>query len=120
MEMTKRNLFNSGLVLVLPLALATALVLHPTRAKSEATAPPLEVRVDNFTFGPDTLTVSVNSTVTWVNKDDLPHTIASSDVVFKSKALDTDDKYSYAFSKTGTYAYFCSIHPKMVGKIVVQ
>jgi plastocyanin len=118
--MMKRNLLFSGLALMLPLALATVLVLHPTRAKSEGKASALEVRVDNFTFGPDTLTVPVNSTVTWVNKDDLPHTIASTDGVFKSKALDTDDKYSYTFSKAGTYAYFCSIHPKMVGKIVVQ
>ena len=118
--MTKRNVFLSSLALMLPLALATVLVLHPTRAKSEDKASALEVRVDNFTFGPDTLTVPVNSTVTWVNKDDLPHTIASNDGVFKSKALDTEDKYSYTFSKPGTYAYFCSIHPKMVGKIVVQ
>jgi plastocyanin len=118
--MMKRNLLFSGLALMLPLALATVFVLHPTRAKSEDKASALEVRVDNFTFGPDTLTVPVNSTVTWVNKDDLPHTIASTDGVFKSKALDTDDKYSYTFSKAGTYAYFCSIHPKMVGKIVVQ
>jgi plastocyanin len=118
--MTKRKLLFSGLALMLPLALATVLILHPTRAKSEAAASPLEVRVDNFTFGPDTLTVPVNSTVTWVNKDDLPHVIASTDGVFKSKALDTDDKYSYTFTKAGTYAYYCSIHPKMVGKIVVQ
>jgi plastocyanin len=105
---------------MLPLALAMVVVLHPTRAKSEDKGSPLEVRVDNFTFGPDALTVPVNSTVTWVNKDDLPHVIASTDGVFKSKALDTDDKYSYTFTKAGTYAYFCSIHPKMVGKIVVQ
>jgi len=118
--MTKRNLILSGLALMLPLALAMVVVLHPTRAKSEDKASPLEVRVDNFTFGPDALTVPVNSTVTWVNKDDLPHVIASTDGVFKSKALDTDDKYSYTFTKAGTYAYFCSIHPKMVGKIVVQ
>ena len=118
--MTKRNLLLSGLALMLPLALATVLVLHPTRAKSEDKASALEVRVDNFTFGPATLSVPVNSTVTWVNKDDLPHTIASNDGLFKSKALDTEDKYSYTFSKPGTYAYFCSIHPKMVGKIVVQ
>lgn len=118
--MTKRKLLFSGLALTLPLALATVLILHPTRAKSEDKASPLEVRVDNFTFGPDTLTVPVNSTVTWVNKDDLPHVIASSDGVFKSKALDTDDKYSYTFTKAGTYAYYCSIHPKMVGKIIVQ
>ena len=118
--MTKRKLLFSSLALMLPLALATVLILHPTRAKSEDKASPTEVRVDNFTFGPDTLTVPVNSTVTWVNKDDLPHVIASSDGVFKSKALDTDDKYSYTFTKAGTYAYYCSIHPKMVGKIIVQ
>jgi plastocyanin len=118
--MTKTNLFLSGLALTLSLALGTVLVLHPTRAKGEAAASALEVRVDNFTFGPATLTVPVNSTVTWVNKDDLPHVVASNDGVFKSKALDTEDKYSYTFSKPGTYAYFCSIHPKMVGKIVVQ
>ena len=118
--MTKRKLLFSSLALMLPLALATVLVLHPTRAKSEDKASALEVRVDNFTFGPDTLTVPVNSTVTWINKDDLPHVIASNDGLFKSKALDTEDKYSYTFTKAGTYAYFCSIHPKMVGKIVVQ
>ena len=118
--MTKRNLFLTGMALVLPLALASVLVLQPTRAKGEPAASPLEVQVDNFTFGPATLTVPVNSTVTWVNKDDLPHTVASNDGVFKSKALDTDDKYSYTFSKPGTYPYFCSIHPKMVGTIVVK
>src|SRR6185312_7401759 len=110
-KMTKRNLFLTGMTLVLPLVLASVLVLQPTRAKGEPAASPLEVQVDNFTFGPATLTVPVNSTVTWVNKDDLPHTVASNDGVFKSKALDTDDKYSYTFSKPGTYAYFCSIHP---------
>jgi plastocyanin len=118
--MTKK-LFFSGLAMVFPLALAAVLVLHPTQARSEdAKAAPTEVRVDNFSFGPDTLTVAVNSTVTWINKDDVPHVIASNDGVFKSKALDTDDKYSYTFTKAGTYAYYCSIHPKMVGRIVVQ
>jgi plastocyanin len=81
--------------------------------------PPAEVQVDNFTFGPDTLTVPADSTVTWLNKDDVPHVIASNDGIFRSKALDTDDKYSYTFTKPGTYEYFCSIHPKMVGKIIV-
>ena len=118
--MTKTNLFLSAMALVLPLALASVLVLHPTTSEGRDCGSALEVRVDNFTFGPATLTVPVNSTVTWVNKDDLPHIIASNDGVFKSKALDTDDKYSYTFSKAGTYAYFCSIHPKMVGTIVVR
>jgi len=115
----RKSLFLS-LAVGLPLTIA-ALTLHPTRARSEEKASsPAEVRVDNFTFDPETLTVSVNSTVTWVNKDDVPHTIASNDGVFKSKALDTDDKYSYTFTKAGTYAYYCSVHPRMVGKVVVR
>jgi len=119
--MTKRNSIVSTLVLILPLGLIAFLMLQAMQAHSEETKnKPTEVRVDNFTFGPDTLTVPANTTVTWVNKDDIPHTVASADGVFKSKALDTDDKYSYTFTKAGTYSYFCSIHPKMVGKIVVQ
>jgi plastocyanin len=103
----------------LPLALAALFFVHPPRVKGEDTKG-TEIRVDNFTFAPDTLTVPVNSTVTWVNKDDIPHVIASSNGMFKSKALDTDQKYSYTFTKAGTYPYYCSIHPKMIGEIVVQ
>jgi plastocyanin len=104
-----------------PLALAAILIFYTPRARSEeANSSPMEIRVDNFAFAPETLTVPVNSTVTWLNKDDVPHVIASVDGLFKSKALDTDDKYSYTFAKAGTYSYYCSLHPKMVGKIVVQ
>src|SRR5213080_4914835 len=118
--MKKRVLF-AGLSVTVVLAIAAVLMVHPTRAKGEeAKAAATEVSVDNFTFGPETLTVPVNSTVTWVNKDDVPHVIASNDGLFKSKALDTDDKYSYTFSKAGSYSYYCSIHPKMIGKVVVQ
>ena len=107
------------LTIALSLSVIGLFLFEPTRVKAEA-ASGTEVRVDNFTFAPDSLTVPVNSTVTWINKDDIPHVIASNDSVFKSKALDTDQKYSYTFTKAGTYAYYCSIHPKMVGKIVVQ
>jgi len=79
-----------------------------------------EVKIDNFIFGPATLTVPVGSTVTWTNHDDIPHTVVSTEGVFKSKVLDTDEKFSFAFSKAGSYPYFCSIHPKMTGKVVVQ
>jgi len=79
-----------------------------------------EVKIDNFSFGPGTLTVPVGTTVTWTNRDDIPHTVVSTDGVFKSKVLDTDEKFSYTFSKAGTYPYFCSIHPKMTGKVSVQ
>jgi plastocyanin len=84
--------------------------------KPEAT----EVRIDNFSFGPAELTVPVGTTVTWTNHDDIPHTVVSVDRVFKSKVLDTDETFSFTFSTAGTYPYFCSIHPKMTGKILVQ
>ena len=79
-----------------------------------------EVKIDNFSFGPATLTAPVGTTITWINRDDIPHTVVSTDGVFKSKVLDTDEKFSFTFSKSGTYPYFCSIHPKMTGKIIVQ
>jgi plastocyanin len=82
----------------------------------------MEVKIDNFSFGPATLTVAVGASVTWVNRDDIPHTVVSSDdpKAFKSKVLDTDEKFTFTFSKAGNYPYFCSIHPKMTGKVVVQ
>lgn len=116
----RRTLLISALAATLPLALIAVSLLQPIRARSEDKSSPTEVRVDNFSFGPETLTVPANSTVTWVNKDDVPHVIASTDGLFKSKALDTDDKFSFTFNKAGTYSYYCSIHPKMVGKIVVH
>jgi plastocyanin len=79
-----------------------------------------EVKIDNFSFGPSELTVPVGTTITWTNRDDIPHTVVSTDKLFKSKVLDTDEKFSFTFSKAGTYPYFCSIHPKMTGKVVVQ
>lgn len=79
-----------------------------------------EVKIDNFSFGPETVTLPVGATVTWTNRDDIPHTVVSNDGLFKSKALDTDDQFSFTFTKPGTYSYFCSIHPKMTGKIIVR
>jgi plastocyanin len=80
----------------------------------------MEVKIDNFSFGPAAITVPVGTTVTWTNRDDIPHTVVSDEKVFKSKVLDTDEKFSYTFAKAGTYPYFCSVHPKMTGKVVVQ
>ena len=78
------------------------------------------VNIDNFVFGPATITVPVGATVTWVNRDDIPHTVVAVNKAFKSKVLDTDDKFSFTFTKAGTYDYFCSIHPHMTGKVVVK
>ena len=88
----------------------------PYAARAEDTA----VVIDDFAFSPPNLTVKAGTTITWRNKDDIPHTVASTTRVFKSKALDTGDNFSFTFSEPGTYAYFCSLHPHMTGKIVVE
>jgi plastocyanin len=81
----------------------------------------VEVKIDNFSFAPDTLTVAAGTTVKWTNRDDIPHTVVSDDkTTFRSKAIDTDQTFSYTFDKPGTYSYFCSIHPKMVAKVIVK
>ncbi|HWR14718.1 MAG TPA: cupredoxin family copper-binding protein [Terriglobales bacterium] len=99
--------------------LATALVAG-TGDGSNSQQHISEVKIDNFSFGPNELKVAVGTTVTWTNRDDIPHTVVSTDGAFKSKVLDTDEKFSFTFTKTGSYPYFCSIHPKMTGKVVVQ
>jgi len=92
-----------------------------TEAAQKSGNGPAQVKIDNFTFAPTPLTIPAGTTVQWVNRDDIPHTVVSDDkTTFKSKALDTDENYSYTFTKPGTYTYFCSIHPKMTGKVVVQ
>ena len=92
-----------------------------------AAAPPppsaaVQVKIDNFSFAPAALVVSAGTTVTWVNHDDIPHTVVSTDndKTFKSKVLDTDEKFSFTFAKPGRYPYFCSVHPKMTGEVVVK
>jgi len=91
-----------------------------TFAASAASAADAEVKIDNFSFTPATLTVPAGTSVTWTNHDDIPHNVVSEDKSIKSKVLDTDEKFTFTFSKPGTYSYFCSIHPKMKGTVVVQ
>lgn len=81
-----------------------------------------QIGIQNFKFGPNPLTVPVGSRVTWVNRDEEPHTVTSADPAdpFKSAALDTGDKFSVTFDKPGSYKYFCSVHPFMVGTVVVK
>lgn len=78
------------------------------------------VKIDNFSFVPAELKVPVGTAVTWTNHDDIPHTVVSNDKAFKSKVMDSDETFSFTFDKAGTYPYFCSIHPKMTGTIVVE
>ena len=77
-------------------------------------------KIDNFTFVPARLTVKAGTTVTWRNEDDIPHTVTSAARLFKSKALDTDDSFSFTFTEPGTYEYFCSLHLRMTATIVVE
>jgi plastocyanin len=83
-------------------------------------AAPTIVMARDFMFAPRSLSVSAGSTVTWTNQDDEPHTVVSDTALFRSGALDTNESFSFRFDKAGTYHYACSIHPRMVGTIVVQ
>jgi plastocyanin len=89
-------------------------------ASDQPSAANVAVKIDNFVFGPQAITVHVGTTVTWTNSDDTPHTAVSTDGVFKSKVMDTDEKFSYTLTKAGTYSYYCSVHPKMTGQVVVK
>ena len=103
--------------------IAMALLLAGSQnaiANDQPPSPNADVKIDNFSFGPQTVTVPVGGTVTWTNRDETPHTVVSTDGVFKSKVRDTDEKFSYTFTKAGKYPYYCSVHPKMTGQIIVQ
>ena len=84
------------------------------------TDPAPQVMIDNFVYSPVPLTVKVGTTVTWINHDDIPHTVDSTQGKFKSAALDTDDKFEFHFTEAGEYPFYCRIHPKMTGKVIVQ
>ena len=109
------GLFSMGALLC---AFAACLSLAASTVAAAAEAARIEVK--DFMFTPTTLTVSVGSKVTWVNKDDEPHTVVSDAGVFRSGAIDTDESFSFTFDKPGTYHFTCSIHPRMVGTIVVK
>ena len=106
-----------GVTALMVLALATFATLEKVKA---AGPPAVAVKIDNFTFTPTTLTVKAGTQITWTNGDDIPHTVVSDNQSFRSKVLDTDEKFTFTASKPGTYSYFCSIHPKMTGTVVVQ
>jgi plastocyanin len=119
--MKRNNVWVAGLAVPVMIAMLMLFTASPSvTANDQPSAANAEVKIDNFVFGPGTLTVPVGATVTWTNKDDIPHTTVSTDGVFKSKVMDTDEKFSYTFTKAGTYSYYCSVHPKMTGKVVVQ
>jgi plastocyanin len=119
----RRSVSIAGLAAILMLGVAGLGVgKKNSAALAQEKTSTVEVKIDNFSFGPANLTVVAGTTVTWTNRDDIPHTVVSTDdpKTFKSKVLDTDEKFSFTFTKAGTYPYFCSIHPKMTGKVIVQ
>jgi plastocyanin len=98
-----------------------AAISTSSRSRAEEAKPqPVAVAIDNFSFTPKEIAIPKGTTVTWTNRDDVPHTVTSTDQKFRSKALDTDEQFSFTFTESGTYAYFCSVHPMMTGKVVVQ
>src|SRR5271155_108743 len=101
---------------------ASAAVFHGTQTAraAEGRNAAASITIDNFSFTPKEITVATGTTITWVNHDDVPHTVVSPDKKFRSKALDTDDQFSFTFTDAGSYNYFCSVHPMMIGKIIVQ
>jgi len=109
-----------GGVLGLAAGFAVMATVMATVLAAPSTSENAEVKIDNFTFAPQSLTIKAGTTVTWANEDDIPHTVASTSKAFKSKVLDTDDKFSFTFTSAGTYEYFCSLHPHMTGTIVVE
>jgi plastocyanin len=103
--------------------LATALFAAPNAqsvAAAETGASPYKVTIDNFTFTPAEITVPAGATITFVNGDDIPHVVAAVNKTFRSKAMDTDDVYSFTFAMPGVYDYFCALHPHMQGKVIVK
>jgi plastocyanin len=115
-----KNRFIPGAVLAALLLVAAIGTRVALAADSSAPSSALQVQIDNFSFTPQEIKVKAGATITFTNRDDIPHTVVSTDQAFKSKALDTDDKFTTTLTKPGTYTYFCSIHPKMTGKIVVE
>jgi plastocyanin len=101
----------AGLALLLPRSWAAAAGEVTDGAK---------VTIDNFTFDPPLLTVKAGTVVTWVNHDDIPHTVVATNGAFKSHALDTDDAFTFTFTTSGRYEYFCSLHPHMKATIVIE
>jgi plastocyanin len=125
MRIRKRKLTGTGNCGIFTIA-ATSIVLWsalvsaaaPLTTPNQATS--ANVSIDNFSFSPLDLTIQAGQQVTWTNRDDVPHTIVGVDHQFKSKALDTDESFSFTFKDPGTYEYFCSVHPRMTAKVIVK
>ena len=120
-----RHVNTGTLAFVMFVALAFLSSTHGKNPENRESAPSkatkTEVVIDNFNFSPQTFTVPVGATVTWTNHDNVAHTVTSADNLFKkSPVLKAGQRFSSTFATAGTYSYFCSIHPRMTGKIIVN
>ena len=96
--------------------LVSLCAISPAAAQEKAA----EVHIDNFSFTPAEITISPGTTVTWENRDDIPHNIVATNKAFRSKVMDTEQKFSFTFGTLGVYEYFCALHPHMKGKVIVK
>lgn len=117
---TRNHAIHLGVIFGLSLLVMCGALLSRSVTHAQDMPATIEVSIDNFMFTPMELTIAPGTQVTWINKDDVPHTVVSVDHKFKSNALDTDEKFSFTFQDPGTYEYFCSVHPKMTAKIIVK
>ncbi len=97
-------------------AVLVCLVVSPAVGADDAA----QIKIDNFTFGPERITITKGAAVTWTNLDDIPHSIVLAALGVRSKALDTDKAFTYRFDRAGTFAYVCGLHPQMHGQGVVK
>jgi amicyanin len=111
-EMMISPAFRSALLA----CLVSLCAISPAAAQEKAA----EVHIDNFSFTPAEITISPGTTVTWENRDDIPHNIVATNKAFRSKVMDTEQKFSFTFGTLGVYEYFCALHPHMKGKVIVK
>jgi plastocyanin len=102
-------------VLLTGLAMSALAISGPARSEGD-----VKITIDNFTFSPPKMMISKGSEVTWTNQDDIPHSIVLGAIGVRSKALDTDNGFTYRFDKAGTFTYICGLHPQMHGQVVVR
>ena len=116
-RMSRRTAIITGVIMASLILLPRNGLLATAQAEQAAAN---EIHIDNFAFTPAEITVAPGTTVKWLNRDDIPHTVAEKGLTFKSKPMDTDEFYTHTFDTAGSFDYFCSLHPHMTGKVIVK
>lgn len=117
---TLAAMLMTGGILAAALCAGGSNAARSEEAKAAIDGKTVEIHIDNFAFTPAEVTIAPGTTVKWVNRDDIPHTVVEKAIAFKSKPMDTDDSYTHTFETAGDVDYFCSLHPHMTGKIIVK